>query len=186
LSLLAATCSLGRSLYIMMHSLLSRALAYAPLLLALSLPQHAHAKRIIQSTSLNPCMENSKFTASLFNVTFTPEDSILHINIDGVSSLEGNVTATISVIAYGYDVLERELDPCTMGDGFRGMCPMSQGPIQLDTNLKVEPEVSGQIPGMSLLSRPLDVQFFLIFYPPPQLSPIRCPISMERPKSWST
>lgn len=120
------------------------------LLLALS-PFAIHnvaAERIIQSTSLNPCMDNSSFSASLFNVSFSPDTNILNININGVSSINGNVTATLLVIAYGYTALSRELDPCTMGEGFGGMCPMTQGLINLESHTTIDPSVSQQIPRM--------------------------------------
>lgn len=92
-------------------------------------------------------MENSKFSASLFNVTFSPDDYILNININGVSSINGNVTATLLVIAYGYTALSREMDPCTMGEGFSGMCPMTQGLINLESHTTIEAAVANQIPG---------------------------------------
>ncbi|KAH8147887.1 uncharacterized protein LAJ45_07988 [Morchella importuna] len=111
--------------------------------------ENVAAKRLIQSTSLNPCMENSKFSASLFNVTFSPDDYILNININGVSSINGNVTATLLVIAYGYTALSREMDPCTMGEGFSGMCPMTQGLINLESHTTIEAAVANQIPGIA-------------------------------------
>jgi len=95
-------------------------------------------------------MENSKFTASLFNVSFTPDTNTLHISINGVSSIDGNVTATLVVIAYGYNALTKDLNPCEMGEGFQGMCPMQQGLIQLESHTPIEPSVAAQIPGTRL------------------------------------
>lgn len=94
-------------------------------------------------------MEDSKFTASLFNVSFTPDTNTLHISINGVSSIDGNVTATLVVIAYGYNALTRDLNPCDMGEGFQGMCPMQQGLIQLESHTPIEAQVASQIPRMS-------------------------------------
>jgi len=94
-------------------------------------------------------MEKSKFTASLFNVSFTPDTNTLHISINGVSSIDGNVTATLVVIAYGYNALTKDLNPCEMGEGFQGMCPMQQGLIQLESHTPIEASVAAQIPGTS-------------------------------------
>ncbi|KAL7267019.1 putative flavin carrier protein 3 [Rhizina undulata] len=117
--------------------------------------QYASAKRIIQSTSLNPCMTDSGFTATLFNVSFTPDNRILNININGVSSLNGNVTASLQVIAYGYTALSKTISPCEM-DGFGGMCPMSQGQITIESQITIEESVSDQIPGIAYQVPDLD------------------------------
>lgn len=94
-------------------------------------------------------MENSLFEATLFNVSFTPDTNTLHISINGDSSINGNVTATLVVIAYGFNALTKELDPCEMGDDFKGMCPMQEGPIDLESHIPIEPKAASQIPCMS-------------------------------------
>lgn len=112
----------------------------------LSLSPAAAATRIIQSTSLNPCMKDSLFSATLFNITFTPDDGLLRIRVNGISSLSGKVTAKLAIIAYGYTAMEKDLDPCTMA-GFEGMCPMSTGQITLNSQIDVGSGVANTVPG---------------------------------------
>lgn len=45
----------------------------------------ADDERRIESKSLNPCMSNSSFSATLFNVVFTPNNRSLAFNIEGIS-----------------------------------------------------------------------------------------------------
>lgn len=89
----------------------------------------------------------SGFSATLFNITFTPDDGLLRIKVNGVSSLSGNVTAKLSIIAYGYNVLSKDLNPCST-PGLEGMCPMSTGQIVLNSNVVVGADVAKAIPGM--------------------------------------
>ena len=103
------------------------------------------AERIITSTSLNPCQDNSSFTAQLFNVDFTPDNNTLSVKIVGISSISGNVIADFQIIAYGYTALQRTLDPCKTA-GLEGMCPMNSGPIDLPFNLPIGKDVISQIP----------------------------------------
>lgn len=105
------------------------------------------AVRFIESKSLNPCQDNSNFTATLFNVIFTPDNGTLAFDVDGVSSIEGKVTAELRVIAYGLTILKQKLDPCTMDLG--GLCPMSMGQINIKSNIEVGPEVIKQIPSIT-------------------------------------
>ena len=105
-------------------------------------------ERIIESRSLKPCMTDSKFTASLFQVFFTPDNRTLHFDINGVSSIKNqNVTAILEVYAYGYKAIQTEINPCDQD--LRGMCPMTEGVIDLNSNIPdISQEVIDQIPGV--------------------------------------
>ena len=115
----------------------------------LSILPTVSALRLIESKSLNPCQDNSSFTATLFNVVFTPDNNTLAFDVVGVSSIQGNVTAELQVIAYGFTVLRQKLDPCTMH--LRGLCPMNTGQINIQSNIDIPNEVIQRIPGMWLL-----------------------------------
>ncbi|KAI9735833.1 MAG: hypothetical protein M1834_001298 [Cirrosporium novae-zelandiae] len=112
------------------------------------------ATRLIESSSLNTCMDNSSFTASLFNVVFTPDNNTISFDIVGVSSISGNVTAELQVIAYGYNILSETLDPCSMD--LSGMCPMNTGQINIESNLEVSDSVISNIPGIAYTVPDLD------------------------------
>ncbi|KAF8243599.1 TRP-domain-containing protein [Wilcoxina mikolae CBS 423.85] len=78
---------------------------------------------ILRSSSLATCMENSGFSATLFNVSFTPGDGQLRMRIKGSSKIVGTVRARLTVLAYGFSVMSQELDPCKTA-GLGTMCPM--------------------------------------------------------------
>jgi hypothetical protein len=120
-----------------LSSLLAAAAAILPL---------ASGVRLIESKSLNPCMENSKFSATLFNVVFTPDNFTLSFNVVGVSDISQNVTAEIEVLAYGYKAVRRELDPCSSPD-LKGICPMNRGPVDIESNFILDKETIKQVPG---------------------------------------
>ena len=112
----------------------------------LVLSPHAYALRLIESKSLTQCQDNSNFTATLFNVIFTPDNNTLTFDVVGVSSIQGNVTAQLLVVAYGFTALNQTLDPCQNGLG--GLCPMSTGQINIQSNLIVSKDVTNKIPGI--------------------------------------
>jgi hypothetical protein len=107
----------------------------------------ASAIRFIESKSLNPCQKDSSFTATLFNVVFTPNNGSLAFNIVGVSSISGKVTADIEIVAYGINVFKRPLDPCT--NNLEGMCPMNTGQINIQSNIIVPPDIVQRVPGIA-------------------------------------
>lgn len=120
-----------------------------PFLLAIvgSILPFASAIRFIESKSLNPCQKDSSFTATLFNVVFTPNNGSLAFNIVGVSSISGKVTADIEIVAYGINVFKRPLDPCT--NNLEGMCPMNTGQINIQSNIIVPPDIVQKVPGIA-------------------------------------
>ncbi|PMD23651.1 TRP-domain-containing protein [Hyaloscypha hepaticicola] len=114
----------------------------------LSLLSGASAIRLIESKSLNTCQDNSSFTASLFNVVFTPDNLTLTFDVVGVSSIQGNVTFGIDVTAYGLSIFKETLDPCTQ-KSLNGMCPMSTGQIDIQSNIVLEQSTVDSIPGIA-------------------------------------
>lgn len=113
------------------------------------------AERIIESRSLLSCMENSKFTASLFQVSFNPDTRIIAFDINGVSSINNNVTAIMQVYAYGYKVMDQVMDPCK--SKMRGMCPMTEGVIDLQSSIdNISQDVINNIPAIAFQVPDLD------------------------------
>jgi hypothetical protein len=117
-------------------SLLWLAAAAAPLV---------SAERIIESRSLNPCMENSGFSATLFNVALTPNNRSLGFTIEGISNIAGKIQAELEVLVYGFSAITQKLDPCGT-KGLEGMCPMNAGPLTLTSNFDISPEILNQLP----------------------------------------
>lgn len=137
----------------MRHFFQSRLFTFLLTILVSLLPSTS-AIRYIESKSLNPCQENLSFTASFFNVIFTPNNGSVAFDIVGVSTISGRVTAYIEIIAYGIKIFTRPLDPCT--NNLEGMCPMNPGPIDIHSNFDVGPENVKRVPGIAYSVPDLD------------------------------
>ena len=108
------------------------------------------------STSLNPCQANSQFSASLFDVTFTPKNGSLAWDINGVSNINGNVTIQLAVIAYGLNVFSDTINPC---DGNElTLCPMREGPLTMNANAQIPQSSLAGIPGITYTIPDLDAK----------------------------
>lgn len=121
--------------------------AWLSLATIVSLVPFASSERLIESQSLNPCQANSSFTATLFNVIFTPDNNSLAFNILGVSSISGYVTAEIEFIAYGYTAVKETLNPCT--SNLEGLCPMNTGQINIQSNIDIPSSVVKDLPSIA-------------------------------------
>ena len=103
------------------------------------------AERIIESKSLNPCMSNSSFSATLFNVAFTPSNRSLAFKIEGISNIAGKIEADIELLVYGYSAMNQKLDPCGQKE-LEGMCPMNDGPLTNECNIDISDDIIIIIP----------------------------------------
>ncbi|KFY34484.1 hypothetical protein V494_06719 [Pseudogymnoascus sp. VKM F-4513 (FW-928)] len=115
----------------------------------------ASAERILSSTSLSECIENSNFTAKLFSVSFTPDNRTIAFLVDGTSSLTGNFTLQVEVAAYGYVIITTPIDPCTTKE-LLGLCTMSPGPMPFNTHYTVSEDVVKNIPFIAYTVPDLD------------------------------
>jgi len=122
-------------------------LILSTLLLLSIFSQNASALKQIGSKSLATCMANSGIGATTFDVLFTPDNSSFAFNINGVSTISGNVTVTIQVIAYGMVVVSEKLEGCSIG--LTSLCPMSVGSLDINSNVQVPTSVTDQIPGIA-------------------------------------
>jgi len=122
----------------------------------------ASAERMLYSNSLNPCQADNNFTATQFDVLLTPANESLSFSITGVSTITGNVTIDLIVIAYGLNIYQTTLNPCTLD--FSGLCPMSEGQIQLpQSNVPVPKSALSQVPGIAYTIPDLDAKVQIYF-----------------------
>ncbi|KAK9452372.1 uncharacterized protein V1518DRAFT_64562 [Limtongia smithiae] len=113
----------------------------------LALAPAASATRLIKSTSLQTCMEDSDFSASLFNFVFTPENRTIAIDIVASSTISGNITAELTIEAYGLKIITESLSPCDLD--IDQLCPMKPGQFDLETSVTVDTDVIDNIPGVA-------------------------------------
>lgn len=128
-----------------------------PLLLLSSLAAvvlPASAEYVLRSSSLAACQENSEFTASLFDVVFTPNNLTASINMIATSSIEGHVVFDITILAYGYQVIRTTVDPCS--SNLPGLCPMTSGKMSNPFNLFLTRDAVDQIPSIAYTFPDLD------------------------------
>lgn len=133
----------------------SSALSFLAPLGALILPAMAD-ERMLKSTSLNTCQENSGFSASLFNVVYTPDNGSASVNLIASSSIEGSVIFDIAIYAYGYEIDRQVINPCDVN--LVGFCPMSSGRTSNPFNIAVPPSAARQIPGIAYTFPDLDAK----------------------------
>ncbi|RCK66288.1 Flavin carrier protein 2 [Candida viswanathii] len=130
-----------------------------------------NATKYIKSSSLLTCMDNSQFTASFFDITFYPNNNTVYFNIVALSSIDNKtVGANVNLIAYGLNVLQRNVSLCDIDYDNTGnsknnpLCPLTSGHLDLDSLYTVSDSVTKDIPGVAYTIPDLDARVRVVVY----------------------
>ncbi|KAI5953288.1 FLC1 [Candida jiufengensis] len=92
-------------------------------------------------------MQNSQITPQYFNVTFNPDDRSLRYALDLTTDISARVTAHVQVYAYGFLIIEKDVDMCTIG--WKQFCPIYPGTLQINSVTYISPTYTRMIPGIA-------------------------------------
>ncbi|KAE9366995.1 TRP-domain-containing protein [Stipitochalara longipes BDJ] len=125
----------------------------------------ASADRVFESSSLDSCQSTTAFSVSLFQIAYSPDNGTLAINVEGSTSITGNVILKVEAAAYGYIFLRETVNPCTMGTAFAGFCPLNLAQITFDTTYNnISSSISTKIPGIAFQIPDLDATVTVHLY----------------------
>ncbi|KAI2635427.1 hypothetical protein GGS21DRAFT_490088 [Xylaria nigripes] len=123
-------------------------------LFALVLPSAAERK--LETNSLNSCQANSGFTASLFNLRYTPSQNAIDVNISALSTIQARVKFDVAISAYGFEFYHIVIDPCELN--LPGFCPMTSGKLNDPFHLDVPSAEAHLVPGIAYTFPDIDAK----------------------------
>lgn len=115
-------------------------------------------ERVLMSQSLSSCQDDSSFSASVFNIVYTPGNNSAFIKMDATSSVEGKVKFDITITAYGYEIVNTPMDPCETDSDLTGLCPMRNGKTHIEFPVPIPDGANEQIPGIAYTVPDLDAK----------------------------
>lgn len=118
------------------------------------------ADRVLTATSLVSCMEDSDITPEYFDVTFNADTAAISYDIEIVSALSEYVYASVSVYAFGLNVIHENINFCSIS--WKQFCPMTPGTLEIDSVEYISDSYVNMIPGAAFTFPDLDAQVRLI------------------------
>ena len=116
-------------------------------------------------------MDNSQFTASFFDIVFFPGNNTVYFNVVALSSIDNKtVGANVNLIAYGLNVLQRNVSLCDIDYENSAnlknnpLCPLTSGHLDLDSSYKLGTSVTKDIPGIAYTIPDLDARVRVVVY----------------------
>jgi hypothetical protein len=93
--------------------------------LLISLPARAIAGDVLSNNGFSSCSGNADIKVNRLHLTYDKTSRQLLFDVAGTSSKQQQVTATLTVTAYGQDVYKKDFDPCDANTKVDQLCPGS-------------------------------------------------------------
>lgn len=88
-----------------------------------ALPVGVFGTDILKTTGFTTCLDNSTITVTNLNVSYDRVAGAVTFDVAGTSSKRQNVTAALTVTAYGKQVYQKTFNPCDKDTKVDQLCP---------------------------------------------------------------
>ncbi|KAJ5962173.1 hypothetical protein N7501_007114 [Penicillium viridicatum] len=131
-------------------------------LLGLAIVPQALAADTLSTSGFNLCMTDSAINVQKMDVTYARSTGVVVFDVAGTNAMEQNVSASITVTAYGNELYSKEFDPCGTDIHVDQLCPVPKGTFKASGSMEVPSQYASQIPGIAFNIPDLDGQAKLV------------------------
>lgn len=78
---------------------------------------------VLKTTGFTTCLDNSTITVNTLNVEYNRAAGAVTFDVGGTSSKVQNVTASLTVSAYGKQFYQKKFNPCDKDTKVDELCP---------------------------------------------------------------
>lgn len=118
---------------------------FASALLATS----AMAADILTTSGFSDCGSDATIKVDKIDITYNNADKTVTFDVAGTSTKEQNVTAHLSVTAYGNQIYQRSFNPCDTATFIQQLCPLPVGSFAARGSQKIPDEFAKMVPGIA-------------------------------------
>ncbi|KAI0525996.1 TRP-domain-containing protein [Xylaria bambusicola] len=104
---------------------------------------------ILVTSGFTNCNNNSDITVDKVDIRYNNADKTVTFNVAGTSAKEQNVTAKLTVKAFGQDVYSNEFNPCAADTFVQQLCPVPPGHFGANGTQAIPPEFADKIPSIA-------------------------------------
>ncbi|KAE8416849.1 hypothetical protein BDV36DRAFT_197182 [Aspergillus pseudocaelatus] len=128
-------------------------------LIALGLsPVHVLAADTLSTNGISTCLTDAEIQVKKLDVTYTRSTRVVVFDVAGTNEKQQNVTASLSVYAYGNEIYSKSFDPCGSENHVEELCPVPSGAFQATGSQQIPESFASQIPAIAFAIPDLDGQ----------------------------
>ncbi|KAI0403761.1 TRP-domain-containing protein [Xylaria palmicola] len=104
---------------------------------------------VLVTSGFNNCNNNSDIKVDKVDIKYNNADKTVTFDVAGTSAKEQNVTAKLTVTAFGQDVYSNEFNPCSPATFVQQLCPVPPGHFGANGTQAIPPEFADKIPAIA-------------------------------------
>ncbi|KAI4201680.1 MAG: hypothetical protein LQ348_001613 [Seirophora lacunosa] len=128
----------------------------SPLLVLGALPVRVLCADILKTSGFTSCLDGSDIKVTNLNVEYDRSKGSVTFDVAGTSAKVQNVTASLTVSAYGKQVYTKDFNPCDAGSRVSQLCPVPAGSFSAEGTQPVTSTYANQIPAIAFNIPDLD------------------------------
>ncbi|EAW13795.1 transient receptor potential ion channel family protein [Aspergillus clavatus NRRL 1] len=120
------------------------------------LPAQVLAVDTISTDYVSTCLTNSDIQVQQLKIAYTRSTRIVDFTFHATSQRIQNVTASLTVTAYGRQVYTKDFNPCSSDNYVERLCPVPAGSFNAQGTQEIPEEFASQIPSIAFAIPDLD------------------------------
>ncbi|PYH68764.1 transient receptor potential ion channel family protein [Aspergillus vadensis CBS 113365] len=122
------------------------------------LATRALAADTLSTNGLTTCMSDSAIQVDKLSVTYTRSTREIVFDVSGTNGVEQNVTAILTIYAYGNQLYSETFDPCSSKYYVEQLCPVAAGSFSATGTQTLPESIASEIPSIAFAIPDLDGQ----------------------------
>ncbi|ATY58978.1 DUF907 domain [Cordyceps militaris] len=122
---------------------------WAALFTSVLLATGAMAADILTTSGFSDCGSDATIKVDKVDITYNNADKTVVFDVSGTSTREQNVTAHLSVSAYGNQIYERSFNPCDDATFVQQLCPLPVGNFAARGSQKIPEQFASMVPAIA-------------------------------------
>ncbi|KAI1761008.1 TRP-domain-containing protein [Hypoxylon sp. FL1150] len=107
------------------------------------------SENLLVTSGFSNCETGSEINVQKVNIAYDNDDKTVTFDVAGTSSKQQNVTATLSVTAYGQNVYQSSFNPCNETTYIQALCPVPDGSFGATGTQAIPEQYANSIPAIA-------------------------------------
>ncbi|KAH7627325.1 hypothetical protein B0T09DRAFT_181287 [Sordaria sp. MPI-SDFR-AT-0083] len=104
---------------------------------------------ILKTIGFDTCEQDAQVSVQKADITYNNADKTVTFDVAGTSNQVQNVTAHLTVTAYGANIYENKFNPCDEGTFVKQLCPVPAGSFSAKGTQKIPAEFADLVPSIA-------------------------------------
>ncbi|KAB8076349.1 hypothetical protein BDV29DRAFT_90873 [Aspergillus leporis] len=122
------------------------------------LPAQVLAADTLSTNGISTCLTGAEIQVQKLDVTYTRSTRVVVFDVAGTNEKQQNVSASLSVYAYGNQIYTKQFDPCSSDNYVKELCPVPPGTFAATGSQQIPENFASQIPAIAFAIPDLDGQ----------------------------